>query len=218
MKRGLWLGLSAALLAPLLILASGGLRSAAQTPLSVPWDTGTFLWTPGVGGTTPEAFRVECGSASGLYDIWHHETPYPDVDLPVSWVVPSPGTYFCAVVAMGTENGVAVESPPSNEVWFTATAPPPPPPPPSDVTPPAIVLGGISGTGSKRRIAVHISDDVIVARVEVYVNGSLKVLDETDRTPVDLSVPIPMAKSVTVEVRAWDPTGNRGVAVTTVNR
>jgi hypothetical protein len=201
------------LLGALLCLPSA---AAAQAP----YDTATFSWTWGVcpdqSCATPERGRVKCGLSSGSYTL-SGDAVYPQNTLPASWVVPLPGTYYCVVTAVAPSLGL--ESPPSPEILATLTSPPTAPPsPPADTERPQIAFGALTGNGSKRQVAVVVTDNVAVAHVEVYVNGTLRLVSDQSSPQVYLAVPIPMARSVTIEVRASDAANNLAMVSTTVTR
>jgi len=94
----------------------------AQTTIAVDINRAVFTWQPSVGGSPVTDYVVQCGPSTGVYQSGV-TVPAPQTTFSVASVVPSPGTYFCVVVARN-QFGM---SGPSNEVTFQAGSPPGPP-------------------------------------------------------------------------------------------
>jgi hypothetical protein len=82
---------------------------------AVDFEHAKLTWTPSVGGDAPTAYRVKCGTASGVYTLTADVTP-PATSVAVKTVVRRSGTYYCVVTAANQFG----ESAPSREVRFTA--------------------------------------------------------------------------------------------------
>lgn len=100
--------------------------AAANAQQLVPYATArlTWEWSKGtVAGTNDgdvTEFRMKCGSKPGAYDV---TTPVKDPNARqvfVRDIVKTNGVYYCAITAANPHG----ESPPSNEVFFSAGAVP----------------------------------------------------------------------------------------------
>ncbi len=105
------------------------------TGILVPYDTARFQWAWAVGAPPHDGnateFHVKCGTLSGVYTISHTVIGGDVRTAFVKDVLPQVGAYFCTVVAAAqfTDSAGAVstqESPPSNEVAFSAARVPGP--------------------------------------------------------------------------------------------
>jgi hypothetical protein len=100
-----------------IVFLAGLLAAAAcgRAVTDVDFDHAKLTWTRAVGGDTPTAYRVKCGTASGVYTLTADVTP-PATSVAVKTVVQTRGTYYCVVTAVNQFG----ESGPSKQVSFTA--------------------------------------------------------------------------------------------------
>lgn len=93
--------------------------------------------------------------------------------------------------------------------------------PPSDTTPPSVSItspinGALVNSRSLVLISASAADDRGVARVEFYVNGSLKGVTTFSPYTYSWKVPVPRNKTYYLTARAYDAAGNIGSSNTVV--
>lgn len=117
----------------------------------------------------------------------------------------TPGaTYFFAATALNA----AGESGFSNEVQAII--------PPGDTIPPTVTITSPAPGAVPRKSAVTItaeaSDNVLLNRVEFYINGSLRCADGTAPYSCTWDVPAPPRRTYQLQAKAFDAAGNMGAS------
>jgi hypothetical protein len=87
------------------------------------------------------------------------------------------------------------------------------PAPSTESTPPTVTItspqnGQVFVTKSVVTITAVATDDIAIARVEFYVNGSLKCTDTTSSYACTWAIPAARRKSYQIQTRAYDTSGN----------
>jgi hypothetical protein len=110
-------------------------------------------------------------------------------------------------------SGTAATATPTAIVLATST----PTATPAETTPPSVAItspadGAVVPRNSAVTIAATAADNVGVARVEFYVNGTLTCTDTTASYTCAWSVPGKRGAAYTLLARAYDPSGNSAQA------
>jgi len=92
--------------------------SFAQTPpVVIDIAKGNFTWT--FSGVVGKEFHIKCGSQTGVYTQITIVADPTLRTLPANKVLNKDGAYFCVITNVTT---MGLETPPSNEIFFSAGA------------------------------------------------------------------------------------------------
>jgi chitinase len=181
-------GLKLSVCTVLLLLFAG---NALAAPVTLAWNA---VPTAGVDG-----YILYYGYASGNYSLSVDVGNYTTAGLSG---LEEGRTYYFAVTAYDVYDH---ESPYSNEVSYNI--------PVAGETPPLVAITSpVSGTSVPRKSTVTISatatDDIGMARVDIYVNGQLTCSDATVSYGCTWQVPGAPGRTYQLQAKAYDTQGN----------
>jgi len=87
---------------------------------------------------------------------------------------------------------------------------PPPPPPPADTVAPTVSIDSMSVVRRKLQITLSAQDNVLVSRIECYMNGVLKGSDTSAPYSIAIDTKRMSPGTYSVQYRAYDAAGNIG--------
>jgi hypothetical protein len=172
---------------------------------------GVYLWNNNDRGNTAPAAEI-----AGMFDHTRAKTLHILQGRDYYDNQPKPGytpyTYPHPLVSAG---GVPVPAPSTSPAPAPAPSPTPTGSGSSDTLAPTVtitspVAGAVVSRGSTLSITASASDAMGVARVEFYVNGSLKCADAAAPYSCVWKVPAAKGKSYQVQAKAHDAAGNAG--------
>ena len=180
---------------------SGSSTPPVQSMTIANTGTASLAWT----GSTSQAW-CHVSPASGVVNVGSNAIASISVDAPSNV-----GTFTCTVTVADPS---ASNSPQTATATYTVVSPPVQPPV-TDATPPTTSItsptnGSIVTKATKFTISVAASDNIGVAKVEIFVNAKLQCTDAIAPYTCVWNIPGAANKTYKLQSKAYDAAGNTG--------